>query len=775
MDLLLEALDTASAPDRGIYRPELFRLSLPTDRQRLDAVLKLVPGITIHDELRSQLVELVRTLDPSVKFGKEELRSAATAHLMGIDPHLYGVWVYYPWSRRLVHLLDEAEFAQVRTDRNRNKITSEEQSILATKKVGVIGLSVGQSVCLTMALERCFGELRIADFDTLELSNLNRIRSGTHAMGNLKTVNVAREIAEIDPFLKVVCFNEGITEANIDAFLVEGGKLDVLVEECDSVDVKILSRFKAKALGIPVVMDTSDRGMIDIERFDLEPERPIFHGKLEHLDLSKAKEAKTAEQKLQYVVPITGLDTLSKRMKGSMLEMGRTLTSWPQLASSVAAGGGFSGDVLRRLLLSELKASGRWFIDPASLINDPVEVGSDHEDTGMNRSPAPLTVEQMDKVISQLALQNVPSVPLSEELAAELAQAGSLAPSGGNDQPWRFHLVRGRLFMFHDVHRSFSLIDPTSVIAGISLGSAIENVSLKAAQIGLEQTITYSPLSAEPSLIAVFEFKQKGSGRRAEPDALYMQLADRCTNRRMGDGKAISDDGLNALRSSVIGSGFGVELHVHSDKKSIDAIADLCGKGERLRFMNPVCHHELFTKEVRWTAEEAIRTRDGLDLATFEMNEGEILGMKVASDPEAIALLRNWEGGSLFQDLSGPAIRSSSAIALISIGDKSQRSILEGGRAAQRLWLKATELGLGVHPISASVLLGLIEGKDAFNERELSLIEKLFCDTAEVFDLHGRFPLFMYRLFYAESPSVRSLRRPMNDVFSSGKPNFTYQ
>ncbi|HRF79656.1 MAG TPA: hypothetical protein PL070_06180, partial [Flavobacteriales bacterium] len=94
------------------------------------------------------------------------------------DPLAYGVWVFYPWADRLVHLLDEPEFALVRTDRNRNKITREEQAELATKKVGVIGLSVGQSVSLTLALERSFGEIRLADFDTLELSNLNRIRSG---------------------------------------------------------------------------------------------------------------------------------------------------------------------------------------------------------------------------------------------------------------------------------------------------------------------------------------------------------------------------------------------------------------------------------------------------------------------------------------------------------------------------------------------------------------------------------------------------------------------
>jgi tRNA A37 threonylcarbamoyladenosine dehydratase len=62
-----------------------------------------------------------------------------------------------------------------------------------------MGLSVGQSVSLALAMERSFGELRIADFDELDLSNINRIRTGVYNLKIQKTVIVAREIAEIDP------------------------------------------------------------------------------------------------------------------------------------------------------------------------------------------------------------------------------------------------------------------------------------------------------------------------------------------------------------------------------------------------------------------------------------------------------------------------------------------------------------------------------------------------------------------------------------------------
>lgn len=67
-------------------------------------------------------------------------------------------------------------------------------------------------------MERVCGELRLADFDVLELTNLNRIRTGTHNLDLPKVYSVAREIAEIDPFIKVKCFAAGLTEKNMDFF-----------------------------------------------------------------------------------------------------------------------------------------------------------------------------------------------------------------------------------------------------------------------------------------------------------------------------------------------------------------------------------------------------------------------------------------------------------------------------------------------------------------------------------------------------------------------------
>jgi molybdopterin/thiamine biosynthesis adenylyltransferase len=355
---------------KEIYQPVFYRLTISSDKQQLSELLKQKPFISVFDEIETQLKDLIRLLNPSVTFNSDELDKKVQTHIGGVLLEEYGVWVFYPWSNRLVHILDEKEFIEVRTNRNQNKITLKERELLASKKIGIIGLSVGQSVALTMAMERTFGELRIADFDLLDLTNLNRIRTGIHNLQTSKAITTAREIAEIDPFLKTTPFPEGISSENIEDFLLKDGKLDILIDECDQLDIKILCRKKAREFMIPVVMEASDRGTIDVERFDLDPNRPILHGLIDHLDISKLKDMKTNEEKVPYLIPFVGFETMSNRLRESMTEVGKTISTWPQLASAVTLGGGITADVCRRISLDQFRNSGRFFVDVEEIISD---------------------------------------------------------------------------------------------------------------------------------------------------------------------------------------------------------------------------------------------------------------------------------------------------------------------------------------------------------------------------------------------------------------------
>jgi molybdopterin/thiamine biosynthesis adenylyltransferase len=327
---LQKLLQLEVSPPGPIVRPRRFRLSSAEDRRAIENLLQSKAGITVYDTLYTQLRDLIRTRHPSRKISRQELDTLAREHLGPIPAEEYGLWFYYPWSMRLVHLLDEDEFVELRTNRNRYKITPDEQIQLSRKIVGVVGLSVGQSVALTLAMERSFGELRLADFDVLDLSNLNRIRAGVHNLDVPKVFVAAREIAEIDPYLNVTCCSQGITEENCDTFLLKDSPLDVLVEECDSFDIKILLREQARRYRIPVVMDTSDRGMIDIERFDQEPERPLFHGLAGNIERAQLRDL-TNEQKIPFVLQILGVDHLTFRLRASLVEVEQSISTWPQL------------------------------------------------------------------------------------------------------------------------------------------------------------------------------------------------------------------------------------------------------------------------------------------------------------------------------------------------------------------------------------------------------------------------------------------------------------
>ncbi|PJA06784.1 MAG: hypothetical protein COX70_08725 [Flavobacteriales bacterium CG_4_10_14_0_2_um_filter_32_8] len=347
----------------NVIKPIFFDLTTTAQKYQFFSLLAANPSIQRLDEIDGQLAELIKLRNPKKKLTSTEMVQEIEAHLGKTTKENYGVWVYYPWLNKIIHLLNEKEFVEVRTNRNQYKITPKEEAILATKKIGIIGLSVGKAIAITIALERICGELVLADFDVIELSNLNRIQTGVKNLGVKKTTVVAREIAEIDPYLKVSCYQEGFTEENATDFFTKNGKIDICIEVCDGLPTKIVARQKAKEFGIPVVMETNDRGMVDIERFDLEPERPIFHGLTDHLAISNIKQVQTNEEKLSFINAIVDFSNSSVRLKESLTEIGKSILTWPQLASDVALGGAVLTHVCRRILLNDSILSGRYFID----------------------------------------------------------------------------------------------------------------------------------------------------------------------------------------------------------------------------------------------------------------------------------------------------------------------------------------------------------------------------------------------------------------------------
>jgi molybdopterin/thiamine biosynthesis adenylyltransferase len=283
----------------------------------------------------------------------------------------YMRFVYYPWRRLIVKTLCEELFILIRTARNAYKISPEEQGVLRKKTVGVIGLSVGSSLAMSLVMERLCGTIKIADFDTIETSNLNRIQSSLLDIGLSKAIVLYRQIVELDPYIRVVVEINGINSDNISDFLYGEIPVDLIAEECDDLEIKYLVRKACKSARIPVVMDTSDRGLIDVERFDLKPDYPILHGRIDEGVLEGIVDPK--ERRLFLLNSFIDFSKVSDRGKLSLSEIGKSISSWPQLATDVRIGAGVAAAVIRLIFLGQHKYSGRWYIDHlSSLQNQPL-------------------------------------------------------------------------------------------------------------------------------------------------------------------------------------------------------------------------------------------------------------------------------------------------------------------------------------------------------------------------------------------------------------------
>lgn len=688
---LRQRLRALQCSDVTSFRPIFFDLKTSDGVDNFNQLLDKESGVQVFDKLESQIKELFKIRSPKEKLSPSDLDQKYLEWVMSNEPDKYGLWVFYPWNKHLVHIVPKDEYIELRTSRNQYKITPYEQETLSTKSVGVIGLSVGQSVAVTLAIERLFGTIKLADFDELELTNLNRIRAGVAALGLPKVIITAREIAEIDPFLNVELYQKGVTEETIDDFLGGTNPLDLLIEECDSLDIKILARLKAKEKGIPVLMDTSDRGMIDIERFDEEPDRDILHGKVKIDDVKQLK-GLSYEEKVPFILEMVGIDKMSNRLKSSMLEIEQTLTTWPQLAGEVALGGALCAEISRELLLGKEVPSGRFYFDFKEFINPESKKVKDKKQKKEEPNYADL-INQIDSNKYQVD-------ELSDERIKEIVDSCLAAPSAGNVQPWKIFHKENLFYVFLDPDRIDFFGDYNRFASLLSVGAMLENVEQVAAEHGCQVKNSLLPLGDDSLLAMVFGLKKSELIKSGQ---LYPFIHTRHTNRDI-------IQPAEKLPTSFVDEIFQLNKENESfdvllinQPSLIHEIADFVALADAQRLLLRE-GHEGFYKEIRWSDREAKLTGDGIDIETVDVAPSELAGFRIAQDWDAVDLLSQLKLGKAFGNLSKKAINSSSAILHISAKDYDKEVFIKGGMLTQKTWLLAEQYNVAYQPLLSTCL-----------------------------------------------------------------------
>ncbi|MFI7667977.1 Rv1355c family protein [Nocardia sp. NPDC049526] len=690
-----------------------------TDDARILVQLRKSPQVRILD-LRDVLrAELAKVRRPPADLGGPETDR----------------WVYYPWRRTLVGLPGEKTFRAIRLDRNQNKLTRAEQERCAGLAIGVVGQSVGHAVAYTLALEGTCGLLRLADFDDIELSNLNRVPGGIFDIGVNKSIVTARRIAELDPYLPVEVATAGVNEGTVDAFL---HGLSLVVEECDSLDIKFAVREGARRHRLPLLMDTSDRGLLDVERYDLEPDRPTFHGLL-GATVGADLRGLSTKDKAPHVMRILDPKELSARMAASLVEIDETVTTWPQLGGDVQLGAAIVAAAVRRVGLGQKLSSGRTRFDLERGLDELAE-------------PEPVC----EKVSDEFPVPEVGGPDPDGSAVEKVLESAQRAPSGGNTQPWYLR-VDGDELRIDLVRTRSSALDIGYRASAVSIGAALYNARAAAAAHGLLGAHEFIENNSTP-FSAVLHL---GNGTDPALAADYPATLTRETNRHLGAGAPLADHVLPALDAAATDA----VVHAITAPDELAAAAALVGESDRIRYLTPRLHQEMFG-ELRWPGEDP---RTGIDIRSMELAADEQAKIRIGERSDVMDRLREWSGGTALGEYSRDRVLSSSAVLAITFPRRSGAESVSladyarGGAAVQRVWIAAQRLGLAVQPVSPLFLY-------ARHPDELKGISPDFADTLTT--LQGRFldllgvpeheiMALVLRLSYAAAATVRSRRLPV--------------
>jgi hypothetical protein len=177
-------------------------------------------------------------------------------------------------------------------------------------------------------------------------------------VGQQKVWEAYRFAMEQDPFLKIIVWNCPINKENVSDFFDKS--VDLVIDECDSLVTKVLLRRKAKELAVPLLMHTSDRGMLDIELYnDLNFDASWTLEKYNSLSDDEIK-----LNAISIIADFCDLKGADQRAQYSFSQIGKSITSWPQLGGDVLSGGGNVASAGRSILLGHKVKAGRYFLDP---------------------------------------------------------------------------------------------------------------------------------------------------------------------------------------------------------------------------------------------------------------------------------------------------------------------------------------------------------------------------------------------------------------------------
>lgn len=273
-----------------------------------------------------------------------------------------------------------------------------------------------------------------------------------------------------------------------------------------------------------------------------------------------------------------------------------------------------------------------------------------------------------------------------------------LAPNPHNMQPWQVRLEGDDgLVLYCDQTRLLPETDPFSRQITLGFGTFLELLRIAAAQEGITTHITPFPegenmqaLDGRPVAYVRFE------ANTAEPDPLFRAILDRRSNRKEYKAQDVEAEKLKAIEDTSTLPGITARTIGNSDLAA--HLRELTWNAHVIEMTTQRTLMES-VNVMRIGKREVSAQPNGLALEGPAMSAMNIAGMvnrTALGDQTSTVFL---QGMDLFQKLA----MSARAFGWLLSSNATRKDQLNVGRAYARLNLKATELGLAIHPWSQSL------------------------------------------------------------------------
>lgn len=297
-----------------------------------------------------------------------------------------------------------------------------------------------------------------------------------------------------------------------------------------------------------------------------------------------------------------------------------------------------------------------------------------------------------------------------------------LAPSTRNTQPWQFRIGGAAIEVLIDQSRWQRVADPDQRELHISIGCAIENLSVAAAHFGYRVAVDCLASCQDPAVVARVRLAPHEVPAPAIGDPRFDAITRRHTNHGAYDGRALAAEDRQALAGVAVDP--GLRLDWIADDHGRRAVDDLVMRADAVLFSRPEFRHEL----------------------------GQVIGSGAFGTPWLLATLERFAVAyltppRLIAAADRRIVASAPAVAVISARTDSREAQIRVGQVLERLYLEATLRGVSLQPISQLIACG-----------------ETASDLAALLPEPTWHPLQPLRVGYAREPRIHTPRRPLEDV-----------